>query len=268
MVHGSTPSSEVPRPISITVSGVLATLVVFAAAALCVRLGFWQLDRLAERRARNEEIAARLEAAPVPLTDVPQDSTGWLYRRVVLLGSYDTTGLILYAGRSFGGMPGAHLVTPLILNGSGSRVLVNRGWLPAADAAHPDLSGIESSGPIQATGLVVAFPGGRSPPAPPGSVRSVDGFRRTWFSIDPEAIRAQYAYPLGGIAVQLLPEEGMARLPARLPLPDLDEGPHKGYAIQWFSFAVIAIIGWAVLVMKGNARARATTRNRELEQLG
>jgi surfeit locus 1 family protein len=270
MVHKSAPDSEssAPRPISISVGGVLGTLAVFAIAALCVRLGFWQLDRLGERRARNDQLAARLEAAPVALTDVPHDSSGWLYRRVALNGVYDTAGLIIYAGRSLGGVPGAHVVTPLILNGSGSRVLVNRGWLPAADGAHPDLSAIGTSGPVQATGVVVAFPGGRSPPAPPGSITRDTGFRRTWYSIDPEAIRDQYGYPLAPIAVQLVPEDGAPRLPARLPQPALDEGPHKGYAVQWFSFALIAIIGWGALVMKSNARGRSASRNRGQDFIG
>jgi surfeit locus 1 family protein len=84
-----------------------------------------------------------------------------------------------------------------------------------------------------------------------------------WFSIDPEAIRKQYAYPLGAVAVQLVPEDGAPRLPARLPAPSLDEGPHKGYAVQWFSFALIAVVGWGALVMKSNPRGRAAARLRE-----
>jgi surfeit locus 1 family protein len=251
--------------VSITVGGVIGTLVVFAVAALCVRLGFWQLDRLEQRQARNERIAARLEAPPVQLTDVPHDSAGWTYRHVLLDGEYDSVGVILYAGRSFGGVPGAHVLTPVILDGSGSRILVNRGWLPAADGANPDLSNIALGGPVRANGVVVAFPGGRSPPAPPGSVKPAEGFRRVWFSIDPEAIRKQYAYPLGAVAVQLVPEDGAPRLPARLPAPSLDEGPHKGYAVQWFSFALIAVVGWGALVMKSNPRGRGATRLREQE---
>ncbi|MGH7502466.1 MAG: SURF1 family protein [Longimicrobiales bacterium] len=238
----------------------LATVAVFAVAAVCVRLGFWQLDRLEERRARNAEQASRLEAPPVELEDVPHDSAGWTYRRVILEGSYDHDGLIVYPGRSLGGVPGAHIVTPLVLKDTGGRVLVNRGWMPAADGAHPDLTRLPESGPVRVMGVVVAFPGGRSPPAPAGSVPRSEGFRQIWFSIDPDAIRAQYPYPLGGIAVQLLPEQGRQELPARLPGPVLDEGPHKGYAVQWFSFAVIALVGWAALVMKGSARARIVAR--------
>jgi surfeit locus 1 family protein len=242
------------------VSGVLGTLALFAVAALCVRLGFWQLDRLAERRARNLDVASRLEEPPVELDEVPHDSAGWTYRRVVLEGSYDPDGLIVYPGRSLGGVPGAHVVTPLVLKETGTRVLVNRGWLPAADGAHPDLAQVSEAGQVRVTGVVVPFPGGRTPPAP-GVVSPSDTFRRIWFSIDPAEIRAQYPHALGAIAVQLVPEEGAPRLPARLQPPALDEGPHRGYAIQWFSFAIIALVGWAALVMKGTTRARIIARS-------
>jgi cytochrome oxidase assembly protein ShyY1 len=30
----------------------------------------------------------------------------------------------------------------------------------------------------------------------------------------------------------------------------MDEGPHFGYAIQWFSFAIIAIVGWTALLLR------------------
>jgi len=249
------------RPVSITLPGVFATLLVFAIAVACVRLGFWQLDRLAERRARNAQVAARLEAAPVILDAPPFDTTGWLNRRVTLTGTYDDERTIVYAGRAYGGVPGVHVLAPLTLEATNARVLVNRGWLPAADAATPDLALASVTGTVRVTGVVVPFPAGSSPAVRGATVRQQDAegaFRRTWFAIDPDAIRAQFPYALGGIAVQVLPEPDAPPWPARLPAPALDEGPHLGYAIQWFSFALIAIVGWAIMVMKSRARGIAT----------
>ncbi|MCI0432078.1 MAG: SURF1 family protein [Gemmatimonadetes bacterium] len=260
----TTPS--VGRPISVTLPGVFATVLVFAAAAVCVRLGFWQLDRLAERRERNAQLADRLEAPPIALEAVPSDTTGWLNRRVTLSGTYDETHTMVYAGRLLGGVPGVHVIAPLVLEGSGARVLVNRGWLPAADAATPDTSLARSAGPVRATGVVVPFPGGVSHAPRNGAAghATVSGeFRMTWFTIDTAAIRAQFPYALGGIAIQLLPEPASGPWPARLPAPRLDQGPHLGYAIQWFSFAVIAIVGWSVLVMKSRVRTLAAARRDE-----
>lgn len=255
----NTPSEA--HPVSITLPGVFATLLVFAVAVVCVRLGFWQLDRLAERRARNAQVEARLEAAPAVLDAPPSDTAGWLNRRVTLTGTYDEERSIVYAGRAYGGVPGVHVLAPLTLEKTGARVLVNRGWLPAADAATPDLALAHVPGTVRVTGVVVPFPGGSSPVARGVTVRQQDaegGFRKTWFAIDPDAIRAQFPYALGGITVQVLPEPGAPPWPARLPAPALDEGPHLGYTIQWFSFALIAIVGWAIMVMKSRARGIAS----------
>ncbi len=247
-------------PLSITVPGLLATLLVFAIAAVCVRLGFWQLDRLEERRVRNAQVSARLEAPPVPLDASPSDTTGWLNRRVTLAGVYDQDRTILYAGRAFGGVPGVHVLAPLAIDGTNAHVLVNRGWLPAADAASPDLALARTSGPVRVTGIVVPFPGGSSP-VPRGVTVRPDttgpAFRTTWFAIDADAIRRQYPYALGSITIQLLPEPDASPWPARLPAPQVDQGPHLGYAVQWFSFALIAVVGWAAMVMKSRARTIA-----------
>lgn len=237
--------------------GVLGTLLVFLLAAVFVRLGFWQLDRLEQRREHNAALAERLDAAPVQLLRVPRDTTGWIHRHVVLRGTWDADGIILYAGRNLGGVPGVHVLTPLRLAASGARVLVHRGWLPAPDGARPDLREVENDGVVRAKGIVVPFPAGRSPPPPEGWARAdTPAFRRTWYSIDAEAIRRQYPYELGAVAVQLIPEEDAPRLPVRLPAPALDDGPHRGYAIQWFSFAVIALLGWAALVRQARSRTR------------
>jgi surfeit locus 1 family protein len=60
----------------------------------------------------------------------------------------------------------------------------------------------------------------------------------------------QFPYALGAIQVQALPESGAPPFPMRLELPETDDGPHLGYAIQWFSFAAIGLIGWLVLVIR------------------
>lgn len=231
--------------------GVIATLLVFAVAALCIRLGFWQLDRLQQRRQRNADMSARLHAPPVALTEVPDDSTGWLQRRVFIRGRPDNARSIILPGRAYQGSPGAHVVTPVLLS-TGQAVLADRGWMPAADGATVNLEALPTVAELADTALVLPFPGqerrlGRaaetSPPEP--------GFRRVWYALDEKALRAQFPYRLGGIHVRLLPATSSREVPVREPPPLLDEGPHLGYAIQWFSFAVIAVVGWVVVVRRG-----------------
>lgn len=68
------------RPLSITVSGVLGTIGVFFVAAVCIRLGFWQLDRLDQRDTRNARVAERLALPALPLEAAVDDTAGLGYR--------------------------------------------------------------------------------------------------------------------------------------------------------------------------------------------
>lgn len=248
------------QPLQITLPGVLVTLLVFAVAAMCVRFGFWQLDRLQQRRERNTETRERLHAPPETLISAPRDSGGWLYRRVFIDGTFDNDRSIILPGRAFEGTPGAHVLTPVLLP-DGTAILADRGWVAAADGATVDLPALGLAAVAADTAVVLPFPGqerklGR-PPA--GSAARVDsGFRRVWFAMDEQALRAQFPYPLGVIHVRLLPDSAAAALPLREPLPSLNNGPHLGYAIQWFSFALIAIVGWLVIVVSGRLQRRSS----------
>ena len=113
---------------------ILFAAIALAAAALFVRLGFWQLDRLEQRRARNTLLASRLGAAPAPWSD----TTAIRYRRVTLSGVADYDREIVLVGRSRGGSPGVNLVTPVRRRGSDTAVLVNRGWVYSPDGTRVD----------------------------------------------------------------------------------------------------------------------------------
>ena len=128
-------------------------------AALCVRAGVWQLDRLTQRRARNAALAARLALPPIELRgEVAVDSLR--QRRVVARGVYDYTAERAWPGRSFEGTPGVALITPLRLAG-GSAVLVDRGWVPSPDAFHVDHAAYRESDSVTVEGIALAAPRGR-----------------------------------------------------------------------------------------------------------
>jgi surfeit locus 1 family protein len=139
-------------------------------------------------------------------------------------------------------VPGVHVLTPLRLGGSA--VLVNRGWMPSADAARIELDSILEPPPQDLPALITPFPEDFGDPP------QRDNFQRTWHQIDGVQLRQQFPYPVFPLVVQILPHAGQPAFPIRLRPPELDEGPHLGYAIQWFSFAVIALIGWSALVLR------------------
>ena len=232
-----------PKPTVVVTRGVLVgTIIVAIVALICVRLGFWQLQRLEQRRARNHATQERMLASPARLSVISDDSTGLIFRRILLTGDYDDAHTIIIAGRSLRGVPGVHVLTPMRLGGAA--VLVNRGWMPSADAARIEVDSIREPGARNLEALITPFPEdfGRNAPA--------DTFQRVWFHMNGEQLRKQFDYRVLPYVVQILPHRGQPLYPIRLKPPELDEGPHLGYMIQWFSFAIIAIAGWTALILR------------------
>ena len=191
-------------------------------AALCISAGVWQLGRLEQRRARNAVLKARLALPPLEVRPaLGADSARW--RRVVATGVYDFSAERTWPGRSFQGTPGVALITPLRLT-DGSAVLVDRGWVYSPDAFHVDHTTYREPATATVTGIALVPPRGR------GDV-DVAGFL-------PFVIQVEGRDPASG-------------LPRRWPAPVFDNGPHLSYAIQWFSFALIALVGTAVMIRKG-----------------
>lgn len=237
------------KPVIITRGVFWGSVVVLLIALTCGRLGVWQLQRLDARRARNEGTIRRMKEPPIQLSAMMRDSAGLLLRRVILNGEYDDANTVIIAGRSLRGVPGVHVLTPMRIGGAA--VLVNRGWMPSADAARIDVASIKEPSPRNLQALITAFPGDYGRGAPP------DSFQRVWYRMDADKLRKQFAYPVLPVLVQILPHASQPKYPIRLKPPELDEGPHLGYAIQWFSFAAIAIIGWIALLLRGRSRTIA-----------
>ncbi len=233
---------EERSPLRVTRGGVIATAIVLLVAAVCVRLGIWQLHRLHERRIHNRVVAARMAAPPMTLAGPPADTAGLQYRRVRAAGRWDPAHAIVLAGRSFRETPGVYLLVPLRFPGGGA-LLVNMGWVPAEDAAAVPPGRFVRPGGADVAGLLLPVPAGREQAA-------ADTFRRVWYRIDAGPLRGSFPYPLSPLYLQQLPEPGAPVVPHRLPPPALDEGPHLSYAIQWFSFAAIGVIGWIALIIR------------------
>lgn len=219
-------------------------------AALFVRLGFWQIERLRERQAYNEPIEARAGLAPVARESLPRDLAAARHRRVRLTGKYDYAHEIVLTLRSREGSPGVHLLTPLRLAGSDTAVLVNRGWIYAADGTSADTKPWREPDPVDAVGYVRLLEADDTTSARTTARR--DGVRRPHLA----TIASMLPYPVAPYYVVLSsPGSDPERTPPRVPAPTLDEGSHRSYAVQWFTFALIAIGGTAILVLRGRAGA-------------
>jgi surfeit locus 1 family protein len=223
------------------------TLCVLALMGVLARLGVWQLDRLAERRASNAELRAALMADPLDLNRDPVSAETLEGRRVVATGVFDPDAQMLLKVQSWQGQPGVHLITPLVLADGATAVLVDRGWIPDAQANAADAAAYDVTGLVTVEGAAA-----KSQMISRGAAVEPSGSQFEWYRVDVAAMQRQMPYELLPIYVrQAPPPEGNLTLPYRsAPEIDLSEGSHLSYALQWFIFSMGLGIAYVIFVNK------------------
>ncbi len=235
----------------------LATCLVLAGTLVLIRLGIWQLDRLETRRMNN---AHYVEMQSMPRLDLNLETAELLtemeYRAVEVTGMYDLANQVAVRNQYYEGQPGYHLLTPLRFNGTA--VLIDRGWIPAdVNSTTEDWRRYDESGQIHVEGVIRL---GSGKPVFGGVEDSLpaDGSRLdVWNNADVARIADQLSYPTLPIYIQ--PEtDANDTIP---PIPstsefELTEGPHFGYALQWFTFAAILFFGYPFYLRKQDLNNR------------
>ena len=213
-------------------------------------LSRWQLNRLDERRHYNDLLTSHSSAAPVPLdslmtagaatTSVTEDLR---WRQVTVTGHYDSGHQRLVRKRPLDGADGFWVATPL-LTSAGSTVIVNRGWIAVSGAA--------TESPTV-------------PLAPPGEVTVIGRIQPSQLSegAQPSDMPVGQVSDLDVVVIghELGPVypgylELISSTPAQqtglklIPLPDLTDGPHLAYAIQWVLFAGVTVAGYVMLARR------------------
>lgn len=230
----------------------LVKVLVFAllVATTCAALGIWQIARLHQRQQFIAAVRTGLAAAPEPArTLLPGgvDPNAVRYRRAEATGTYDTAREVVLYGRTQDSQAGNHLLTPLVLSDGSGAILVDRGWVPL-DIAEPGASeAAPPTGVVSVDGVVFASEG--DPPGPVGNAPTV---QTTLARVDLARIQSQLPYRIEPVYLLLQDQSPPqpAEMPAPAPLPELSEGPHLSYAIQWFVFATIALVGFVVLALR------------------
>jgi len=235
----------------------LTTLLVLVGMGILARLGIWQLDRLDQRRAFNARVQAQIDQAPLDLNaeGLNADLSSMEYRQVVVSGEYDHSQEIAIRNQYWGNEWGVHLVTPLTIAGTDQAVMVDRGWIPAADFESGDWSRFAEPGMVTVSGVIRAsrdradFGFRRDPKPAPGETL------RAWNFINVPAISQQTSLSLLPIYIQQSPNPAWTGMPYRTqPELELTEGPHLGYAIQWFTFAALLGLGYPFFIQRQEGR--------------
>jgi surfeit locus 1 family protein len=219
---------------------VVFVLFAIVMAAICVRLGFWQLSRRRQRLAMNARIESRIGAAAVPIATLTGDTSAIRFRQAHVEGVPDYDHEIALTLRGNNGSPGVDLITPIRVAGEDSAVLVNRGWAYSPDGMTVDFSKLHDRDSAF-TGYVDVF-----------DASGADSLRGRGISrMSYEAIARTMPYPVKRVYLVAIGDSaGGGSLVVRLRLPRLDSGPHLSYAIQWFGFATVALIGAAIVAAR------------------
>lgn len=221
-------------------AGLWPTLVTGCLLILLLSLGFWQLDRAAQKRALLTAYGDRPADAALQISPGFAPDSDWRYRRAEVVGRYIAERQFLLDNRVYQGRVGYHVLTPLRLAHADVAILVNRGWVPQG-ATRADLPAlpVPADERLHIEGLIDiphdnVFVLGEGEDRDPG-----------WPKVLQQIRLELHAEQLG---VHLLP---------MVLLLDEDQpggfvrdwnpiviGPerHVGYAVQWFALAAVLLV--------------------------
>jgi surfeit locus 1 family protein len=217
-----------------------------AGCAAFVLLGNWQSRRAEEKRALGAAFDQALRSPPIALAP-RADVARLIHKHVAAHGRFVADHTVFLDNKLRQGRPGYEVVTPLRLDASDSHVLVDRGWIAAAPtrAVLPEVR--TPAGDVEVAGVALdRLPHAlETGVAPKGTVRQ---------NLDIGAFAAETRLRLEPLVIEQHSElpDGLSR---EWPRPDFGIEKHESYALQWYSFAVLAIILVIVLSMRRESKS-------------
>lgn len=247
-----TPTAAARR--SPMVLGVLS----LAAVALCLRLGFWQLDRAAYKQQLHQQMEQRMRGPALELLPGFQYHDALRFRAAVVRGHFIAGAEVLLDNRVHAGQAGAAVYAPFVMSGEPRRLLVERGWVPWSKD-HAQLPEVElPTGELELRGYLDQAPL-RNAYMGEAPAEAMQG--RVWPYLD----WARLAAKAGPMMDEVVLREDAPASGALLRIrPSLQEkrGMHIGYAVQWFAFAaIVALVAGRLLWNSHRPRVNAKVVN-------
>lgn len=212
------------------------TLAALALFPILLQLGWWQWHKADARQALQQRIDTQGEAAPLFIDGRPLPAGLPRQRHVRVRGHYESGFQFLLDNQMHGDQPGYYVMTPLRIEGSALRVLVNRGWVPlgrSRDVLPPIAPPGEA---VEVTGTVWA------PPRQMVLAAETAGaaWQPVWQSIDLAHYRTLVPFALQPFMIRLDPAAAGCYI-CDWPRPGEKAPMHRGYALQWFGMAGVLV---------------------------
>jgi surfeit locus 1 family protein len=218
----------------------LKSLVALALIILCFIAAEWQYNRGVDRHQRNSMIEANIAAPNITLASATKDPVKNEWRTVSTAGSFDASQTILLRNRYFEGKYGFEFLT-LFETSNGQKFWVDRGWLVAGkDALTAPLIPATPTGEVEIFGrlrLDTSLPRGSFFALPANGI----GLISKWNAQNEVVTEGFYLDLLNGSTTELTPS-------VAAQLPELSDGPHMAYALQWVFFA--GLVGYGRILVR------------------
>jgi cytochrome oxidase assembly protein ShyY1 len=202
---------------------------------LCLWAAQWQYHRGVDRHARNSVIEERIAKPPLALSEVEGALEDYEWQMITTNGRFDSSKQILLRNRYNEGKYGYEVLT-LFTSDDSQNFWVDRGWVEAgATATTAPVVTPVPDGQVNITGrlrLDSSLPRG-SFFALPGKGQDLVSELNAQSQLNTEKF---YVDLLSGSEVELAPA-------VTAQLPELSDGPHMAYALQWIFFGGLAIYG-------------------------
>lgn len=216
-----------------------------------IMLGLWQFHRWEQKAAAAEVAQTNLDSDPVPVAELAEvggdvaRSDRW--KQVSATGHYDPEHELLVRNRDGSRGVGMYVLTPLVTE-NGTGLLVNRGWVsqPPTSRDDPEVPPAPEH-EVTVTGRIQFS----ETPANTG-IRERDGLPAGQIMIiDVDRIADDLPYPVYGGFVELTDQEPDSDpAPEIVAEPEVDTGMHLSYAVQWWVFTLVGVVGWFFLVRR------------------
>lgn len=219
--------------------------------ALFIHLGLWQAGKGERAQAAREQHATRSQLGPVNVGAALLDAEHTQDAPITATGTYETQSSFFVDNRQDGGRPGLHLVTPLKIDGTNTRILVNRGWVGWGNN-RKQLPHVDTpTGKVTVTG-VAAVPSSKAfflmPDHP-------EAWPELWPRLDLVRYTSQSAHPVQPVVLLQTNDDTGPALVRKWPPPEDRAAMHHSYAMQWFGMAIALLVFFGVASTRRNDSA-------------
>ncbi len=220
-----------------------AIIATVASVLVFIELGKWQLSRAEEKNVQYKKLEEYAKQPAITLPSTQINLKDFQYREIEVQGEYLPQHTIFVDNKTYKGRAGYHIITPLKIANSSVYVVINRGWIATGNdrTVLPEIK--EISGQVKIIGVVV------SPELKTLELSITSTAGKVWGNFDLK--RYQEVTNLEMQPIMVLQkdriEDGLIR---NWDKPDSGASKNTGYAVQWFSLAITAIIIFLVLNVK------------------